>query len=366
MKKEKIAIRTLAGATILASAMTFPAFADNWIQQSQGWVCKTADGYLQTGWYQDNANGGRWYYLWPEAGTRLGVMQTGWLQQNGKWYFLDTRNGSSGAMLTGWQWIDGKCYYLDPADGGAMAAAKTVSDGNHVGSDGAWTDAAGNVQYVAGKGISGAGNTVNSGAQSQTEAAKEAKAKKPVWWDREQLTETQKIAKEFVNNYITDDMTDFEKEMEIIQYMVQNITYDFDNFLSDTIPETSYGAQGALLYGTAVCSGYTDTFTLLADACGLETMEVSGEGRGIGGWGGHAWNKIKLDGEWYHVDVTWEDPIMNGDPENGYGYGNLRNEYINITDSKIAEDHKWSAKEPACKGTKYGRAAVSRYMKKRY
>lgn len=100
MKKEKIAIRTLAGATILASAMTFPAFADNWIQQSQGWVCKTADGYLQTGWYQDNANGGRWYYLWPEAGTRLGVMQTGWLQQNGKWYFLDTRNGSSGAMLT--------------------------------------------------------------------------------------------------------------------------------------------------------------------------------------------------------------------------------------------------------------------------
>lgn len=63
-------------------------------------------------------------------------------------------------------------------------------------------------------------------------------------------------------------------------------------------------------------------------------MEVSGEGNGVGGWGGHAWNKIKLDGEWYHVDVTWEDPIMNGDPENGYGYGNLRNEYINITDSK--------------------------------
>ena len=81
---------------------------------------------------------------------------------------------------------------------------------------------------------------------------------------------------------------------------------------------------------------------------------------------GHAWNKIKLDGEWYHVDVTWEDPIMNGDPENGYGYGNLRNEYINITDSKMAKDHRWTAKEPACKATKYGRSAVSKYMKKRY
>ena len=95
-------------------------------------------------------------------------------------------------------------------------------------------------------------------------------------------------------------------------------------------------------------------------------MEVSGEGNGVGGWGCHAWNKIKLDGEWYHVDVTWEDPIMNGDPENGYGYGNLRNGYINITDSKMAKDHRWTAKEPACKATKYGRSAVSKYMKKRY
>lgn len=57
---------------------------------------------------------------------------------------------------------------------------------------------------------------------------------------------------------------------------------------------------------------------------------------------------------------------MNGDPENGYGYGNLRNEYINITDSKMAKDHRWTAKEPACKATKYGRSAVSKYMKKRY
>ena len=59
-------------------------------------------------------------------------------------------------------------------------------------------------------------------------------------------TEVQKVAKDFVNNYIADDMTDFEKEMEIIQYMVQNITYDYDNFLEGTVPGTSYGTTGAL------------------------------------------------------------------------------------------------------------------------
>lgn len=370
MKKRKFYFRTLVGAGLIAAAAAFPAFADNWIHQENGWVCKTADGYMQTGWYQDKNNGGKWYYLWPEAGNRLGCMQTGWLQKDGKWYFFDTRSGSSGAMLTGWQWIDGKCYYLDPAAGGAMAISNTLSDGSHVGSDGAWVDGSGNAVYQAGKGIPGSGNTVNSNTNTNTSQNQSSdtskKSKRPAWWDNENLTEVQKVAKDFGNNYITDDMTDFEKEMEIIQYMVQNITYDYDNFLEETVPGTSYGTTGALLYGTAVCAGYTDTFTLLADACGLETMEVSGEGNGVGGWGGHAWNKIKLDGEWYHVDVTWEDPIMNGDPENGYGYGNLRNEYINITDSKMAKDHRWTAKEPACKATKYGRSAVSKYMKKRY
>lgn len=100
MKKRKFYFRTLVGAGLIAAAAAFPAFADNWIHQENGWVCKTADGYMQTGWYQDKNNGGKWYYLWPEAGNRLGCMQTGWLQKDGKWYFFDTRSGSSGAMLT--------------------------------------------------------------------------------------------------------------------------------------------------------------------------------------------------------------------------------------------------------------------------
>ena len=101
MKKRKFYFMTLVGAGLIAAAAAFPAFADNWIHQENGWVCKTADGYMQTGWYQDKNNGGKWYYLWPEAGNRLGCMQTGWLQKDGKWYFFDTRSGSSGAMLTG-------------------------------------------------------------------------------------------------------------------------------------------------------------------------------------------------------------------------------------------------------------------------
>ena len=63
MKKRKFYFRTLVGAGLIAAAAAFPAFADNWIHQENGWVCKTADGYMQTGWYQDKNNGGKWYYL---------------------------------------------------------------------------------------------------------------------------------------------------------------------------------------------------------------------------------------------------------------------------------------------------------------
>lgn len=50
MKKRKFYFRTLEGAGLIAAAAAFPAFADNWIHQENGWVCKTADGYMQTGW----------------------------------------------------------------------------------------------------------------------------------------------------------------------------------------------------------------------------------------------------------------------------------------------------------------------------
>lgn len=198
MKKRKFYFRTLVGAGLIAAAAAFPAFADNWIHQENGWVCKTADGYMQTGWYQDKNNGGKWYYLWPEAGNRLGCMQTGWLQKDGKWYFFDTRSGSSGAMLTGWQWIDGKCYYLDPAAGGAMTISNTLLDGSRVGSDGAWVDGSGNAVYQAGKGIPGSGNTVNFNTNTNTSQNQSSdtskKSKRPAWWDNENLTEVQKVA----------------------------------------------------------------------------------------------------------------------------------------------------------------------------
>ena len=141
----------VAAAALLSSVMSSTALAGYWTQGGTGWLYVHDDGrtsqsewiqdggryyrinevgLMHTGWYQDLADGGRWYYLDPNQGGPQGAMMTGWVMDSGRWYFLDTRiGGPQGAMMTGCQWIDGKCYYLDPAQGGALVVSGTTPDG---------------------------------------------------------------------------------------------------------------------------------------------------------------------------------------------------------------------------------------------
>ncbi len=77
---------------------------------------------------------------------------------------------------------------------------------------------------------------------------------------------------------------------------------------------------------------------------------------GIDG-GGHAWNMVKLDNEWYNLDATWDDPVSD---RNGVGTlgGNatVNHTYFNIPDSIFSKDHKrgdFEQNYPKCTATKY-------------
>lgn len=184
-----------------------------WVQDAKGWKCKAADGtwytdcwkelnyqnekswyrfdaqgYLVTGWYQDN---GTWYYLNPKSDGKLGKMMTGWqyindiwyyftenagdkqgamfckrwaeVPYNGtvEWYYFDENgtmktdwltqdenkfylypiaDGTRGRMLTGWQKIGDNWYYFhEESDGNKGVLARRTKIGNYyVNSDGVW------------------------------------------------------------------------------------------------------------------------------------------------------------------------------------------------------------------------------------
>lgn len=130
-------------------------------------------------------------------------------------------------------------------------------------------------------------------------------------------------------------VSDTEKIKVVHDWLVKNTAYDYYNYVLQTIPEPSYGMEGAVLYGKAVCQGYAEAFSYFMDALGIENEMVTGTANnGNGLWIGHAWNKVKLDGKWYFIDVTWDDPL----PDRGanvYWY-----KYYLVEDSTFGGDHR--------------------------
>lgn len=100
-----------------------------------------------------------------------------------------------------------------------------------------------------------------------------------------------KAVKEILFN-ISPDMTDFEKVVAVHDYMVNNYVYDISDM------EQSYLV---LLDKVGVCAAYAEAFQHVMKVIGIEGTIVKSESMG------HMWNMVKIDGRWYHVDVTWDD-----------------------------------------------------------
>ncbi|MBE5842881.1 MAG: hypothetical protein E7302_01720 [Butyrivibrio sp.] len=69
----------------------------------------------------------------------------------------------------------------------------------------------------------------------------------------------------------------------------------------------SHTAYGSLVDGIAVCDGYAAGFELIMQGLGIPAMIVTGDAGMSFDTGGHAWNIVQLDGNWYEVDTTWDD-----------------------------------------------------------
>ncbi len=123
----------------------------------------------------------------------------------------------------------------------------------------------------------------------------------------------QKEVKKVVSEIITDDMTELEKENAINDYLCEIGEYDYDALENaekydmmevDEEFYNSFNAYGILIDGVGVCASYSAAFKLLCDEAGLDCIVVTGY---LEGTYSHAWNKVKIDGEWQIIDVTNND-----------------------------------------------------------
>ena len=148
----------------------------------------------------------------------------------------------------------------------------------------------------------------------------------------------------------TKGMTDFEKALYVHDYIVLNCEYDLDllamleadGTLDGEIRSERYTEYSVLVNGTGICGSYALAYRAVMNACGVDCLYLSSSEMN------HAWNLIKLDGKWYHVDCCWDDPVPDT-------LGIARRTYFLRTDDEIMQlDHySWTPGSYKATSSKY-------------
>lgn len=161
---------------------------------------------------------------------------------------------------------------------------------------------------------------------------------------KEHKEDIRKIRSDFISKYILQEMSDYEKVLTIHDYIVNNSRYDNRLLTSGIVPPESYSSYGILSLGLGVCEGYAKAMKYLLDGTGIKSIIVIGESKGQS----HAWNLVEIEGEYYHIDSTWNDPITKD------GSDVLRYNFFNLNDSEISKTHSWKKENyPEAKGEKF-------------
>jgi len=140
-------------------------------------------------------------------------------------------------------------------------------------------------------------------------------------------------AQAVLEEIIRDGMSDLEKETAVYDWVTRNIVYGWSRMdVLEETPREAYTPYGGLVDRMATCLGYAASFQLLMDMAGVECITVVGAT--LGSTGDHAWNMVRLDGEWYCVDATWDFHYWENTPP-GWRFFNVTSDFMART------NHQW-------------------------
>ncbi len=134
---------------------------------------------------------------------------------------------------------------------------------------------------------------------------------------------------------IPGNSSDYEKILYVHDHIVRNTIYSHDKV--DSSVNGLWGtAYGCIVEGDAICQGYAEAFAYLMNLLDIECGMVSGTAGGTG----HIWNYVNLEGEYYWIDVTWDDP----DEQGASGEGVLHS-YFLVDDEHLLRSREISGDE---------------------
>ena len=118
------------------------------------------------------------------------------------------------------------------------------------------------------------------------------------------IKEINEVVDKIISENIKPNMSTKEKIKTIHDYIIDKT--DYDKLKTENIKDTTYKsntAYGVLMQHYGICSGYSDAMAIFLNKLNIINYKISNDQ--------HIWNLVYLDGEWLHLDLTWDDPISD-------------------------------------------------------
>lgn len=150
-------------------------------------------------------------------------------------------------------------------------------------------------------------------------------------YSKEQINIINKEVDRIIKELITDNMNNETKIRTIHDYIINNTYYD--KVRNDTGNSTyaSNTAYGALIEHQAICSGYADAMELFLNKFNIKNYKIASKT--------HVWNALYLDNNWYHLDLTWDDPVSERGPILDHKYFLVNNDELTKADGNNIDTH---------------------------
>ncbi len=150
---------------------------------------------------------------------------------------------------------------------------------------------------------------------------------------KSQIRQKQTALEQVVNGILAQvdpDWSDLEKALFLHDYLATHAQYDETLQIRD--------AYTILVEGTGVCQAYTLAYRLLLNRVNITSGTVTSTSLN------HIWNILLIDGNWYHVDVTWDDPTEDRIGQSQHVYFCLSEDKLKATNNGAhnAHDFKYS------------------------
>lgn len=137
-------------------------------------------------------------------------------------------------------------------------------------------------------------------------------AEKELDWycSKDERSRAEAQIKEVLSEFLREtepNLSDYELELKLHEWLCDRVSYDSGALNDDRANWKAWTVLGAIIDGKAVCEGYSKSIQLMCNMLGIQSTVITGTTTGA-----HMWNQVKIDGEWYHLDITANDSSDKG------------------------------------------------------